>query len=225
MLPSPSFFPSQNQFTGAKYHPDASLVQAGPDSIVVNDYMNAQYYATAGVGTPTQEFSMIFDTGSANLWVPNKKPFLTKHSLYDHTKSSTYKANGSTFSILYGSGPVSGYYSRDTFSVDTMQVPDYLFAEVNSTKGLGIAYYLAKFDGILGLGWGAISVDHVATPLEGLITAGALTTESFAFYLGNQSAGELTFGGTDPKHYTVRKKTKKKSARARGGGVGKHVVV
>ena len=115
---------------------------------------------------------MIFDTGSANLWVPNKKPFLTKHSLYDHTKSSTYKANGSTFSILYGSGPVSGYYSRDTFSVDTMQVPDYLFAEVNSTKGLGIAYYRAKFDGILGLGWGAISVDHVATPLEGLITAG-----------------------------------------------------
>ena len=158
---------------------------------------------------------MIFDTGSANLWVPNKKPFLTKHSLYDHTKSSTYKANGSTFSILYGSGPVSGYYSRDTFSVDTMQVPDYLFAEVNSTKGLGIAYYLAKFDGILGLGWGAISVDHVATPLEGLITAGALTTESFAFYLGNQSAGELTFGGTDPKHYTVRKKTKKS---ARPGG-------
>ena len=44
----------QNQFTGAKYHPDASLAQAGPDSIVVNDYMNAQYYATAGVGTPTQ---------------------------------------------------------------------------------------------------------------------------------------------------------------------------
>ena len=92
---------------------------------------------------------MIFDTGSANLWVPNKKPFLTKHSLYDHTKSSTYKPNGTKFAIQYGSGPVSGYYSRDTFSIDTMAVPDYLFAEVNTTKGLGIAYYLAKFDGIL----------------------------------------------------------------------------
>jgi len=191
-----------NQFTGAKYAADASLVKTGPDSIVVNDYMNAQYYATAGVGTPTQEFSMIFDTGSANLWVPNKKPFLTKHALYDHSKSSTYKPNGTAFAIQYGSGPVSGYYSRDTFSVDKMSVPDYLFAEVNTTKGLGIAYYLAKFDGILGLGWGGISVDHVATPLEGLITAGQLTTESFAFYLGNQAAGELTFGGTDPKHYT-----------------------
>ena len=49
-----TLLPLQNQFTGAKYHPDASLAQAGPDSIVVNDYMNAQYYATAGVGTPTQ---------------------------------------------------------------------------------------------------------------------------------------------------------------------------
>jgi len=82
-------------------------------------------------------------------------------------------------------------------------VPDYLFAEVNNTKGLGLGYTIGKFDGILGLGWGGISVDHVPTPLEGLIGANQLgPQQSFSFYLGNKADGELTFGGVDSKHYT-----------------------
>ena len=72
------------------------------------------------------------------------------HPRYDQTKSSTYKANGTKFEILYGSGPVSGFLSSDNVNVGGLQVEDFTFAEITDASGLGAAYSIGKFDGILG---------------------------------------------------------------------------
>ena len=112
-------------------------------------------------------------------------------------------ANGTTFNIQYGSGPVSGFYSRDDVHVGEYELKDYLFAEVNNTKGLGPSYGIGHFDGICGMGWDDISVDGVQTPLRALVLSGKLAENVFAFFLGSNGAdGELVLGGVDPDHYT-----------------------
>jgi len=174
----------------------------GGDDIVIQDFENAQYYGAIKVGTPGQEINVIFDTGSSNLWVPYKKPLFSKHNLYKHDSSSTYKQNGTTFSIQYGSGAVTGYMSADSVDLGGgVVVKDFTFAEADPSK-MGIAYYAGKFDGILGLGWPRISVNHVPTVFGEAIAQNLVSDPSFSFYLGDNAASELVIGGTDPNHYT-----------------------
>ena len=57
-----------------------------------------RYVGTVGIGNPPQSINVIFDTGSANLWVTSSKCdsyICHTHKSYDASKSSTYKASQS----------------------------------------------------------------------------------------------------------------------------------
>jgi len=185
----------QHQQLGAKYG-------ASPSPVVIGDFQNAQYYGPITVGQDTMR--VVYDTGSSNLWVPNKDccGIFSTHRFYHHEKSSAYTANGTKFDIEYGSGPVAGFYSRDTMQIGDISIPDYLFAEANDVSGLGVGYSIGKFDGICGMGWDSISVDGVQTPVQALVASGEMPEPVFGFYIGDNKDGELTIGGVNSNYFT-----------------------
>jgi hypothetical protein len=177
----------------------------GADPVVITDYENAQYYGPISMGSNEQPSNVIFDTGSSNLWVPSKScAKCGSHQRYDSSKSSSYVKDGRVFRIEYGSGPVAGFYSQDSVKVGSIVVSKQTFAEVTDVSGLGIAYTLGKFDGILGLGFASISVDHVTPVFDNMFAQGGLEEEVFSFSLGKVDGepGELLFGGIDTDLYT-----------------------
>ncbi|CCG22342.1 vacuolar aspartic proteinase [Candida orthopsilosis Co 90-125] len=193
---------------GNKQHPaDIPFVtpegKGGKYEAPLTNYLNAQYFTEIQIGTPGQTFKVILDTGSSNLWVPSQDCtslacFL--HSKYDHDASSTYKANGSEFSIQYGSGSMEGYISQDTVSIGDLVIPKQDFAEATSEPGLAFAF--GKFDGILGLAYDTISVNRIVPPIYNAINQELLDSPQFGFYLGDtnkdeEDGGVATFGGYD----------------------------
>jgi len=184
-----------------------SEVVADGDVVPIHDYQNAQFYGPIKIGG--QQFQVIFDTGSSNLWVPGKAcGFFTcwLHPRYSEAKSKTYEKDGRKYSVQYGSGPVEGIFSKDTVTVGNIDVKGQLFAEVSKVSfgPLNIAFAAGKFDGLLGLGFKSISQYNIPTPFEAMIDQKLISESVFAFYLPDDAAqqGELVFGGVDKSHYS-----------------------
>lgn len=92
-------------------------------------------------------------------------------------------------------------------------LPNVTFAE--ATDEPGIAFALTKFDGILGLGYPAISVDGSTPVVQKLHEAGMLAEPVFAFYLhrsdtpqasvvspSDAEGGTMMLGGVDERYFT-----------------------
>ncbi|KAF1979952.1 aspartyl proteinase [Bimuria novae-zelandiae CBS 107.79] len=184
----------------------APYVADGSHPVPITNFLNAQYFSEISLGTPPQDFKVILDTGSSNLWVPSSECSSIAcylHTKYDSSSSSTYKKNGSSFEIRYGSGSLSGFVSQDTFQIGDLKVKKQDFAEATSEPGLAFAF--GRFDGIMGLGYDTISVNKIVPPFYNMIEQGLLDEPVFAFYLGNTDDGSesvATFGGIDESHYT-----------------------
>lgn len=175
------------------------------DPVDIHNYMDAQFYGPVSAGTPPQTFQVIYDTGSSNFWLPGKACKNCGLKIkYDSAKSKTYVKNGTAWKIMYGSGPVSGFLSEDSVAVGDITVPGQVFAEVTDVSGLGLAYSVGKFAGILGLGFQSISVDNIPPVFVNMVNKGLVKDPVFAFYLTETSGqdGELDFGGIDENHYT-----------------------
>jgi len=87
---------------------------------------NTELFGTISIGTPPQNFTVIFDTGSSNIWVPSAScADLAGKTFFNPEDSETFAPVNGTVSLQYGSGAVRniGYghfpsfrhYSRESY--------------------------------------------------------------------------------------------------------------
>ena len=70
------------------------------------------------------------------------------HRRYDSSRSKTYVADGTPFSLVYSSGKLRGFLSEDTVSIGGLTVTNMTFGEAMEQPGW--AWVTAKYDGIIG---------------------------------------------------------------------------
>ncbi|XP_067863690.1 cathepsin E-A-like [Heptranchias perlo] len=184
---------------------ECSAMQKSTEPLL--NYMDAQYGGQISIGTPPQNFTVIFDTGSSNLWVPSVYCYskaCKQHNMFIPDESSTYERDGRPFSIHYGTGSLSGIIGIDSVTVEGISVVDQKFGESVTEPGTTFVY--SSFDGILGLAYPSIAVADATPVFDNMMAQNLVELPLFSVYLSrnpnDMSGSEITFGGFDTSHFT-----------------------
>ncbi|XP_069326191.1 pepsin A [Eulemur rufifrons] len=186
----------------SKYFPkEASLLSTQP----LENYLDTEYFGTIGIGTPAQDFTVIFDTGSSNLWVPSiycSSAACENHNRFNPEDSSTYEATSESVSITYGTGSMTGVLGYDTVEVGGISDTNQIFG-LSETEPGSFLYY-APFDGILGLAYPSISSSGATPVFDNLWDQGLVSQDLFSVYLSSDddSGSVVIFGGIDSSYYS-----------------------
>lgn len=189
----------------SKYLNNPAFMARFGEEIPISNLYDAQYYGPITIGTPGQQFKVIFDTGSSNLWIPStkcKSMACIHMGKYNPQHSSTYKPDGRVMTIKYGSGAVNGTVDQDVVTLGKLKVSDVFFGEMTSVS---LNFIASKFDGILGMAFQKISVLGLPTVFDLMYNQSLITEKSFSFYLTQTPSSEgskLVLGGINPAYYT-----------------------
>ncbi|TCD70576.1 Type I transmembrane sorting receptor [Steccherinum ochraceum] len=188
---------------GAEIKAFAALPEhlAKRQSDTLTDQQEEEWTGPISIGSNNQKFTIDFDTGSSDLWVPNAKSCSTcngKHT-YSSSASSTSKTESGTFKIEYGDGStVSGPVFQDTVTVAGVKATSQTFSAVTTLSDM---FSGDPADGILGLAFQDISNLNAAPFIQNAFAKKAISSESFAFKLAS-SGSSLYIGGSDKTKYT-----------------------
>ncbi|RDW91243.1 hypothetical protein BP5796_02408 [Coleophoma crateriformis] len=146
--------------------------------VSADDQQNdSEYLCEVSIGTPAQTVLLDFDTGSSDLWIwstelpASVKSQGTGHTIFDPSKSSTYKKqSGSTWKISYGdSSSASGDVGTDNVTIGGLTIKN---QAIELAKQMSAQFVQGAGDGLLGLAWGSINTvtpTQVKTPVENMI--------------------------------------------------------
>jgi len=178
------------------------------------------YFGNIAVGNPEpQEFTVVFDTGSAHLVLPCTgcdSETCAKHRLYNRSMSGTSvdiehdgklvpagtdKGQRDQLSITFGTGKVVGEFAEDQVCLgprpedcSTMRV---VLANEMSAEPFG----LFAFDGVLGLGLDAMALNPEFSFFGRMTRQQPNMLPQFSVFLArnDDSLSTISFGGHEPE--------------------------
>uniref|UniRef100_A0A8C6JXI1 Uncharacterized protein n=1 Tax=Melopsittacus undulatus TaxID=13146 RepID=A0A8C6JXI1_MELUD len=170
----------------------------------ITSHLDSSYFGEISIGDPPQNFTVLFDTGSSNLWVPStycKTPACYNHVKFRPRESSTFITNGQTYTLSYGSGTLTVLLGYDTVRVSCITVTNQEFGLSKDEPTQ--PFYYADFDGILGMAYPSLAVGGTPTVLQGMLEQNQLSEPIFSFYFSRYTnpthPNALILGGVDPQ--------------------------
>uniref|UniRef100_A0A452FHV7 Pregnancy-associated glycoprotein-4 n=1 Tax=Capra hircus TaxID=9925 RepID=A0A452FHV7_CAPHI len=153
----------------------------------LSNYIDMLYMGNITIGTPPQEFQVVFDTGSSDLWVPSS--FCTILACGEYRHPPIPSPTSCICKWEHSSLPQIG----NLVSTDQpfgLTLKEYGFAHIT-------------FDGVLGLNYPNISYSGAIPIFDKLKNEGAISEPVFAFYLSKdeQEGSVVMFGGVDHRYY------------------------
>ncbi|ELW65241.1 chymosin [Tupaia chinensis] len=193
------FLKTQQSTVSGKYF-SSGVVASEP----LTNYLDTQYFGKITIGTPPQEFTVVFDTGSSDLWVPSvycDSAACQNHQRFDPSKSSTFQNLDKPLSIQYGTGSMQGFLGYDTVTVSDI-------VDTHQTVGLstqepGNVFTYAEFDGILGLAYPSLAAEYSVPVFDNMMQKHLVAKDLFSVYMSRNDQGSmLTLGAIDSSYYT-----------------------
>jgi len=171
----------------------------------------SDYFGTISIGSPPQDFLVLFDTGSGNLLVPSTlcdDKSCLKHKRFNSSLSSSLKdiafsnkpdtpvgddGDRDVVNLGFGTGKVDGVIMKDKVCIGSIcSHVDFVAATDMSDE----PWMTAPFDGVLGLGLPKLSENPAFNTFFRISKEKAVKRNIFSVFLGATDAeeSEITFG-------------------------------
>ncbi|XP_021052657.1 chymosin-like [Mus pahari] len=192
-------FLSRHQYEFSEKNSHIGVVASEP---LIN-YLDSEYFGTIYIGTPPQEFTVVFDTGSSELWVPSvycSSKACRNHHRFDPSKSFTFQNLSKPLFVQYGTGRMEGFLAYDTVTVSDIVVSHQTVGL--STQEPGDIFTYSPFDGILGLAYPTFASKYSVPIFDNMMNRHLVAQDLFSVYMSrNEQGSMLTLGAVDRSYF------------------------
>ncbi|KAJ7284664.1 aspartic peptidase domain-containing protein [Mycena rebaudengoi] len=183
------------------------------------------YLATLRIGTPPQDFRLLVDSGSADMWVGGERcksdagGSCGRHKFLGPQSSSSFNNTGESWAVKYGSGSVSGDLVTDhvEFAGTTLKHHKFGIARNESSD---FTPDIIPLDGMLGCAKSIISNQRTPSLVDSLFAARLIdqpiTSYKISRLTDGKNDGEITLGGMDPSKYNASSLVRVRNINKRG---------